>query len=115
MVKVLFPTPPPASISELRGPCGNCRTALRFDNPGVGELVVARAAEHLYGMNKKMRDCLQRFGRAPGAAGQIDDQRFVSRHRDRARQYSSWGFLQSFAAHLFRDAWNDAVGDRERS
>src|SRR5215467_12785142 len=73
--------------------------------------IVAGAVEHLYGMRKKMRHSIKGFGRAFGAAQQVDDEGLASNRGGSAREHGGGRMFQSFATHLFGNAGNHAVGD----
>src|ERR1700730_13354573 len=73
--------------------------------------IVAGAVKYTNCVRKQMRDRIERLSGAFGASGKIDDQGFRAGDRNAARQYRGWRLAQAFAAHLFADPGNYAIGN----
>lgn len=69
------------------------------------------AAENLERVREKVRDGIERFDRAFGTAGQIDNDGFVADNSDAAGKHGGRRFLNAFAANFFGDAGDSSVGD----
>jgi len=67
---------------------------------------VARAVDDLDGVNHQVRNGVERFDGAFGAAGEIENERGAANGGGTARENRTRRFLQPFAAHLFSEIAN---------
>jgi len=93
----------PSGPLDGRG-SGDCGVLIRS--------IVAGAVKDFYRMREEMRHGIERLGSAFRAARQVDDKSLVSDRSRPARKHGRWRVFQSFAAHLFGDAWHNSVGNR---
>ena len=75
---------------------------------------MAGAVNNLDAVRKKSSNGVEGLDGALRTAGQIEDERFAANGSDSARQDGARSVLKALAAHLFRHARNQPVGDRLR-